>query len=73
MVRLFIAKAQLFRKHWRAELVPFGVAMLKCWALTRMMALALASSVQPARRSAYHAWREVWKRRREFDLRQPAM
>jgi hypothetical protein len=66
MVRLLTAKAQLFRRHWPAGLVPFGLQMLKLWAFTRMAALGLLQRVQPRRRDSFEAWRDIWRRRREF-------
>ena len=38
MVRLFRAKARLFRKHWRPAAARFGTAMLSLWAFSRMAA-----------------------------------
>ena len=66
MVRLLTAKAQLFRRHWPAGLVPFGLQMLKLWAFTRMAALGLLRRMQPRRRDSFEAWREIWRRRKEF-------
>ena len=66
MVRLFRAKVQLFDKHWAPRAVPFGVAMLKLIALTRMVAWAGVAWTGGKRRPAYEAWRDIWRRRWEF-------
>lgn len=68
LVRLFRAKAQLFEKHWSPGAARFGVAMLDLWALTRSAAHFLASRFSPARRAAWLAWRDVWRRRAEWSL-----
>jgi N-acetylglucosaminyl-diphospho-decaprenol L-rhamnosyltransferase len=62
MIRLFRAKAQLFRKHWSPAAAWFGVRMLRTWAFTRMAGLRLLSLLAPRRRGAYAAWREIWLR-----------
>lgn len=66
MVRLFRAKVQLFEKHWTPRAVPFGIAMLKLIALTRMIAWAAAGWVGRGQPRTFEAWRDIWKRRREF-------
>jgi len=75
MVRLFRAKAQLFRRHWSASAARFGVAMLDLWALTRMAGFAAASLVKPRHRENFQTWREVWSKRAEWhhvDTNSPA-
>jgi GT2 family glycosyltransferase len=71
MVKLFRAKAQLFERHWRPGWIGFGIAMLKLWALTRMVAFGLASLVSPRRAEAYETWREIWRRRGEYTRTTP--
>lgn len=66
MVRLFRAKIHLFEKHWNRSYVGFGVAMLKCWALSRAAILGVVSTFWPAKRPARAAWRDVWRRRGEW-------
>jgi hypothetical protein len=68
MVRLFRAKMQLIRKHWSPRTRWLGPRLLAMWAFTRMVALAGLAIVRPARRNGFRAWREVWRRRREFAL-----
>ncbi|MBP7936273.1 MAG: glycosyltransferase family 2 protein [Phycisphaerae bacterium] len=63
MARLFRAKAQLIRRHWSPSLIPFGVAMLDLWALTRTAAFGLVSRLKPEYRQAFKTWREVWCQR----------
>jgi GT2 family glycosyltransferase len=66
MIRLFHAKAQLFRKHWSRRGASFGVMMLRTWALTRMIAFRVLQPAKPSFKVSYAAWREVWRRRDEW-------
>ena len=66
MIRLFRAKAQLVRKHWRPGSVWFGLRMLDLWALSRMIVTGLLQMVDPRRADAYRAWRDVWQGRERF-------
>lgn len=66
MVRLFTAKAQLFRRHWSAPAARFGVAMLDLWALTRLAGFAAASLVKPRHRQNFQTWRDIWSQRAEW-------
>jgi GT2 family glycosyltransferase len=66
MVKLFTAKARLFEKHWRAGDVWFGLCMLDLWAWSRMVALGLLRHFRPGANAGYEAWREIWRRRREW-------
>ena len=66
MIRLFKAKAQLFRKHWNGMAASFGITMLAVWALTRMIANGVLAILLRARRPQFRAWREIWRRRAEF-------
>lgn len=68
MVRLFQAKVQLLLKHWRPSTVRFGVGMLKAAAFSRMLASGMVQLMRPARREQYLTWREIWRRRLEFDV-----
>ncbi len=61
MVRLFTAKAQMFRMHWGRVRGRIGVALLDLWALWRVVALKLAR-----RRAALAQWRDVLARRGEW-------
>jgi len=67
MIRLFRAKVQLLLKHWRPSSVRFGVGMLKAAAFSRMLASGVVQLLRPARREQYLTWREIWRRRLEFD------
>ncbi|MEO6436725.1 MAG: glycosyltransferase family 2 protein [Tepidisphaeraceae bacterium] len=66
MIRLFRAKAQLFRKHWSPAAARFGVSMLRTWAFTRMAALRVLSLLTPGRQGAYAQWREIYLRRDQY-------
>jgi N-acetylglucosaminyl-diphospho-decaprenol L-rhamnosyltransferase len=66
MIRLFQAKAQLFRKHWAPSSVWLGMVLLRMWALTRMTALSLLRLVAKRYEASYQSWREIWRRSAEF-------
>ena len=66
MIRLFLAKRQIFDRHWKPHAASFGVRMLVLWAGTRALAFSLLSRVQPRYRAAAEAWGGVWRRRAEF-------
>jgi hypothetical protein len=66
MVKLFAAKAQLIRKHWKPGTAWFGIVMLELWALSRMAVLEAAGLVGGSGQNSGAQWREVWRRRREF-------
>ena len=68
MVKLFMAKARLFAKHWNRPATWFGVRMLDLWAFTRMLAHWMLKILRPAKREKYETWRTVWRRRREWDI-----
>ena len=73
MVRLFRAKAQLVRKHWRPSTVWLGLGMLRLWPLSRAAALGLLRLARPRLRETHAAWSEVWRRRAEFTAPVPAV
>ncbi len=65
MVKLFNAKVRFFRKHWSRPASAYGIAMLKLWAWSRMA--GHWGMRQVGRSTAgYDAWRDIWRRRREF-------
>ncbi len=66
MVRLFSAKALLFKKHWSRASARFGVRMLDAWAFTRMAAFGLFGWARPGGRRSFEEWRSVWRRRRAW-------
>jgi len=45
MVRLFVAKALLIKKHWNPILVKLGIVMLTLWPLVRAMIFTMKSLV----------------------------
>jgi GT2 family glycosyltransferase len=66
MVKLFVAKAMLFRRHWRPAAAAAGVRLLDAWALSRLAAFAVLGVAQPRRRASYQTWRSIWSRRKEW-------
>ena len=63
MVRLFTAKAQLFRRHWSPRAARFGIRMLDGWALSRTMVFRLASFLGTRYSESYRTWLRVWRER----------
>lgn len=66
MVRLFTAKAQLYKKYWGPRRARFGCRTLDLWALHRTCAFRVLSLVSKRRKASYDAWRDVWRRRGEW-------
>lgn len=66
LVKVFRAKAQYMRKHWRPVAAFFGTAMLDLWALTRAAGYGLLRCTKPSARATCEQWAEVWRRRREW-------
>ena len=63
MVRLFTAKAQLFRRHWGAARAVMGVRLLDLWAALRVAGYGVLRFVRPRYREPLAQWRDVWSRR----------
>jgi hypothetical protein len=70
MVRLFRAEAQFIEKHWGPFSARYGIAMLKLWTISRLVAYCLLSALRSDSRDASANWREIWARRKEWDLRE---
>lgn len=66
IIRLFRAKRQLFDKHWSPATASLGTSMLVMWALTRYVALSIASRLWPHCRESAEQWRTVFRRRSEY-------
>ncbi len=66
LVRLFRAKAQLFRRHYRPATAAALVAMLRLWCVVRLAAFALAAPAAPAARARRREWAAVWRRRADW-------
>jgi GT2 family glycosyltransferase len=66
-VKLFVAKARLFARHWSRPGRWFGVRMLDLWAWSRMVVMGALIWVRPGRAESYRTWRDVWCRRAEWD------
>lgn len=63
MVRLIETKAKLCRKHWSPLAVWAAVRLLDLWVLLRMLGYGVLGRLQPAKRSKYQCWKEVWNAR----------
>jgi hypothetical protein len=66
LVRLFSAKAMLFRKHWTPAKAVVGTMALDAWAATRTVACAAFGTVRPASRRSMKVWASVFARRGEW-------
>jgi GT2 family glycosyltransferase len=66
MMRLFRAKALLFRKHWSARRARVGASLLDVWSLSRMIAFGILSRLRPSYSAAFSEWREVFRSRRTW-------
>ncbi|WP_428939618.1 glycosyltransferase family 2 protein [Fontivita pretiosa] len=66
MVRLFQAKARLFRRHWPAWRAAVGIAALDAWALSRTLAFGTLCLLGASRRAQLHAWRRILQRRAQW-------
>lgn len=68
MVRLLRAKATLIRRHFSPGSRKVGLALLRAWPWSRMLAFGLLAGMSGAERhrAKYQNWREVWTRRAEW-------
>ena len=66
LVRLFNAKAQLFRAHYSRPTAAAMVAMLRLWCAVRIAAFGLAGAVAPVAKQRRAEWSSVWQRRRHW-------
>ncbi len=66
MVKLFVAKTQLFDRHWWPGTRWFGRRCFDMWAFSRMAAFGLLRWVQPRHRESFETWRAIWGRRSEW-------
>lgn len=68
MIKLLAAKMTLIDRHLPTWQRPFAKQILRLWPLTRCVALGTANLVHCSERFAQGAaeWREVWKRRGEW-------
>lgn len=68
MIRLLNAKTSLIDRHWSPLLRPLGRALNAAWPLSRAVATTLAARLTGNRsiEATSLAWREIWRRRREW-------
>lgn len=68
LVRLLAAKSTLIARHWLPALKPLGQALNAAWPLSRRIATEIAQRLtrNPKDRDAANAWRDVWRRRPEW-------
>jgi len=68
MVKLFIAKALLYRRHWSPVAARLGIFSLDFWALSRKIAFGILSRFQSRRRASFETWKNIWSQRRRWHL-----
>lgn len=68
MVRLFSAKAKLFKRHWRTVSASLGIFALDLWAASRLMAFSVLSRISNGREDSYRTWLNIWQRRKEWHV-----
>ncbi len=62
-IRLFTAKARLFRKHWNRPSARIGAYCLDIWALSRVAAFGISRLLRPSHSEAFSQWRRVFENR----------
>lgn len=63
MIRLFTAKAQLYRKFWGGLSGRFGLYTLDLWTLVRCFAFWVLSLVGKGSPASRESWQEIWRGR----------
>ncbi len=66
MVRLFRAKVQVFRAHYRPVRAAALVGLLQLWCAVRIAAFGFAGAVAPVAKHRRAEWSSVWQRRRHW-------
>ena len=66
MVKLFKAKAQLFKRHWPPRSRWFGVLCLDLWAWTRMIAFFFLRWRSSRLAESYQTLRDIWRQRDQW-------
>ena len=68
VVRLFVAKAQLIKRHWHALAIRPGLILLTLWPLVRVLILTLQSVVGNNEKvqDEKHTWGSVWQQRQQW-------
>ena len=70
-VRLFKAKIELAKRHWKPAWFPFGILMYKWAALSRWMIFLLLSLINKKHSDTAGCWRGIWQRRGEWEIGYP--
>jgi hypothetical protein len=63
LVRLFTAKARLFKKHWGPLRATLGISLLSLYPLTRMTFLWGLRWLGTSEMESYRTWLAIWRRR----------
>ena len=74
LVKLFAAKMEIVRRHWRAPLRPLGTGLMALFVLVRVAGFGLAAGLFRGGRfgDQASAWRDVWRRRASWLRGYPA-
>lgn len=66
MVRLLVAKAQLYLKHWPAWKARLGIGLLDTWVVSRMCFFGLSNLLMPRFNASYKDWSSIWQHRKDW-------
>jgi len=66
VVRLFAAKALLFKKHWKPLNAMIGIFLLSLYPLTRLILLWSLSRLGMSKAESYQTWLAIWRRRGDW-------
>ncbi len=72
LVKLLAARATLIRRHWRAPMVPVGLALQAAWPVSRVIAESVRALLgRPGSADAARAWTDVLRQWRAWMLGYP--
>jgi len=68
MVRLFVAKAQLIKKHWHVLLIKPGLILLTLWPLVRVFILTVKAAIGNNKKvqGEKDTWGSIWRQRQQW-------
>lgn len=65
VVKVLKAKATLVRDHWKAPLVPVGIALLWLWGAVRRLGAAF-KAMFGGKSATLERWKSIWQQRRDW-------
>ena len=66
VVRQFVAKVKLFRKHWNPASAWFGTRMLDLWAANKLVRAWVLHRIGRPGKDPLDTWFAIWRRRAEW-------